>query len=91
MDKAYAKMLEDAGVKGELPNLQKQAIRRSAETMTIVEWKMKESSDQMFAESANYLEQRKEKFRFWEEQLAKESEQQNEAQFANQKESVTKP
>lgn len=52
-------MLEDASVKGELPNLQKQTIQRSVETMTIAEWKMRESSDQMFTKSANYLYQRK--------------------------------
>ena len=51
-----------------------QAIRRSVETMTIAEWKMRESSDQMLAESANYLEQREEKLRPWEEELAAESE-----------------
>ncbi len=74
--KAYAKLLAHPGMKGELSSLQKAAIYRSAESMTIMEWRTRESTEsresQMRRSSERWLNQREEKNRLREEErLAK--------------------
>ena len=74
--KAYAKLLAHPGMKGELSSLQKAAIHRSAESMTIVEWRTRESMEsrevQMRRSNERWLNQQEEKNRLREEErLAK--------------------
>ena len=74
--KAYAKLLAHPGMKGELSSLQKAAIHRSAESMTIVEWRTRASTEsreaQMRRSNERWLNQQEEKNRLREEErLAK--------------------
>ena len=68
------KMLADFGGKGVLSSLQKQAIRRSAETMAIAEWQSRETSNRALAETADYVAQREERLRLLEEASIEEME-----------------
>lgn len=65
-------MLADSGGEGALSGLRKHAIRRSAEIMTIAEWKSRESSNRALAEMAAYAVQKEEKLRLLDETLIEE-------------------
>ena len=74
VQKTYVKMLADSGGKGALSSLQQQAIRRSAETTTMMEWQSRETSNRALAETADYVAQRDERLRLFRETLAGETE-----------------
>lgn len=66
---AYAKLLVSCKVEGELSDLQKRAIQRSAESITIVEWRVKESVAQQNARWERYIERKREEKRRWSEEF----------------------
>lgn len=74
VQETYVKMLADSGGEGALSSLQKQAMRRSAETMTMTKWQSRETSNRALAEAADYVAQRDERLRLFRETLAEETE-----------------
>ncbi len=74
VQKTYVKMLADSGGEGALSSLQKQAIRRTAETTTMMEWQSRETSNRALANAVDYVAQRDERLRLFRETLAEETE-----------------
>ena len=76
VEKAYAHLLANSGVEGELSDLQKQVTRRSAETvaMTMVKtkWQSREFLDQWDAKWAALEEEAEERNRLYYEELEEE-------------------
>lgn len=72
--KTYVKMLADSGGKDALSSLQKQAMRRTAETTTIKEWRSRETTNHALANAADYVAQRDERLRLFRETLDGETE-----------------
>ena len=72
--KTYVKMLADSGGEDALSGLQKQAIRRIAETMTMAEWQSRETANRALANAADYVAQRDERLRLFRETLSEETE-----------------
>lgn len=76
VEKAYAHMLANSGVEGELSDLQKQVTRRSAETvaMTMVKtkWQSREFLDRWDAKMAALEEEAEERNRLYYEELEEE-------------------
>ncbi len=67
--KSYSKLLASCKVEGELSSLQKEAIRRSAESMVITDWRIKDSVNRQNALATSYLERRAEENRRWNEEF----------------------
>lgn len=58
--KAYAKLLANCKVEGDLSSLQKEAIRRSAESMAIADWRVNDSIVESMARDDAWLAKRRE-------------------------------
>ena len=67
-----AKLLANSKVEGELSDLQKQAFRRSAESMVIVDWRAKDSVAQQDNRWKRYIERKREENRRWNEEFTAE-------------------
>ena len=71
VNRECAKLLARCKVEGELSSLQKQVIRRSAESMVITDWRVKDSVSQQDDRWARYIERKREENRRWNEEHLK--------------------
>ncbi len=69
VNREYAKLLASSVVEGELSDLLKKSLRRSAESMVIADWRGRASRDRKNAELNAHLERRKENLRVLQEEF----------------------